>query len=162
MNDNNNLQLVETKIKTAPAHHCNHDEVSTASMFDRLRDTIPSNKVTIKDITLLLMLVYIAMLHFGHHDNRNNGQTERKLPTTAVEHVFVPEPMKLLDFNEKLSKLDKQIKNKIFDEKEEDDTISGDHFTEQENFDDVNSFEKISKNLEDHSCATEQQREDRN
>merc|ERR1711879_552688 len=61
---------------------------------------------------------------------------------------------------EKLSKLDKEI---VFDEKEEDDTISEDYFTEQENFDDVNSFEKINKNynnLEDHSCASEQLQEE--
>ena len=128
-----------------------------------------------KDITLVLMLVYIAVLHFGHKTSDTSGH-----PNSAVEHVFVPEPMMLLDFNNKMEAETVKVKNayvKVGNELENNDWDSDtgdantgdasavtnqqthqpkstetDNFSDQENFDDKTTFgrdfSKTTQNLE--------------
>lgn len=132
----------KNEVQTAECH----EEAYAPSMYSRLRDTIPSNKVTMKDITLVLMLVYIAVLHFGHKTSDTSGHHAN----SAVEHVFVPEPMMLLDFNNKMEAETVKIKNAYEtveneagnngDRENDRESAETDNFSDQENFDDETTF----------------------
>ena len=101
------------------------------------------------------MMVYIALLHFGgHHNTADNHQS------TAVEHVFIPEPMKLLDFNNKLEAESKKSLE-TSDNSDDDEVLESDYFSEEELFEDDFLFVSDIKNLENQGEGSSEQREDR-